>query len=605
MDLRIDEVIDKGLYYKKISNDKVINITGEGGSGKSTLANGYRNDENYLVVDYDMILLNPDVGTIEYELKEMLIKKYGNSLFENISKVGIDKVKENFTTMYNEIINYLSNNDKTIVLDGTQLRFINDAKIIKGEFVALRPSIQTCVSQSVQRFIQKNPQATAEQIQEYTQKRTNILHQLNPMMNELLTQVDMLPDIKNTDVSFDNITIQNYLQETAKKYLTIIKNEYGAFMSPEQMQFLGQLLTTDCVTVDIDGKEYLLNQTNEINNAPNMTPFEKLQELRKLSIPLAHGGRVFGDNKIHFYPSVLLSKNPNLSTDELKQKCDEVLIHELLHFFIRPESLDITNMPELKGINNFTTEGLVDMCARDIQQKYGLFPNYNSEYGSNVIFVREALSNIPSLSERMQLVFNGSIEQIYQQTSTQTYNSQQQFISARDKQTKYDEVIANISRICYPEKKQTESCQRFLYNFSANFKSKNESIEAIEKISQQQFADKMPLIQQQTMDYKNNIESKNLPESSKTNEDTTITQKKPFDQRSDSEVKIAEQIRFKNQAIAQQKKQQKQSEKPKTLVKTNPNSSTSSNGYVNVVILSLIISFVAGMLTIIMYSILK
>ena len=410
-------------------------------------------------------------------------------------------------------------------------------------------------------------------------------------------------DLRIDEVSFDNINIQNYLQENAKKYLTIIKNEYGAFMSPEQMQFLGQLLTTNCVKVDINGNEYLLNQTNEINNSPNMTPSEKQQELRKLNIPLAHGGRVFGDNKIHFYPSVLLSKNPNLSTDELKQKCDEVLIHELLHFFIRPESLDITNMTELKGINNFTTEGLVDMCARDIQQKYGLFPNYNSEYGSNVIFVREALSNIPNLSERMQLVFSGSIEQIYQQTSTQTYNSQQQFISARDKQTKYDKVIANISRICYPE--QTESCQRFLYNFSANLKSKNESIEAIEKISQQQFADKMSLIQQQTMDYKNNTESKNLPESSKPNEDTTITQKKSFDQRSDSEVKIAEQIRFKNQAIAQQKKQQKQSEKPKTLVKTNPNSSTSSNGYVNVVILSLIISFVAGMLTIIMYSILK
>lgn len=605
MDLRIDEVIDKGLYYKKISNDNVINITGEGGSGKSTLANGYRNDENYVVVDYDMILLNPNVGTIEYELKQMLIKKYENILFENINKVGIDKVKANFTTMYNEIINYLSNRNKTIVLDGTQLRFINDVKVIKGEFVALRPSIQTCVSQSVQRFIQNNPQVTAEQIQEYTQKRTNILHQLNPMMNELLTQVDILPNIKNTDVAFDNITIQNYLQENAKKYLAIIKNEYGTFMSPEQMQFLGQLLTTDCVKVDLDGKEYLSNQTNEINNDSNMTTFEKLQELRKLNIPLAHGGRVFEDNKIHFYPSVLLSKNPNLSTEELKQKCDEVLIHELLHFFIRPESLDITNMPELKGINNFTTEGLVDMCARDIQQKYGLFPNYNSEYGSNVIFVREALSNIPSLSERMQLVFNGSIEQIYQQTLTQTYNSQQQFINARDKQTKFDEVIADISKICYPEKKQTESCQRFLYNFSANYKSKIESIEAIEVISKQQFGDKTPLIQQQTVDYKNNTESKNLSESSKLNTDISITKMKAFDQRSDSEVRIAEQIRFKNQAIAQQKKQQKQSEKPKILVKTNPNFSTSNNGYVNVVILSLIISFIAGMLTIIMYSILK
>lgn len=563
MDLMIDEAIDKGLYYKKISNDKVINITGEGGSGKSTIANEYRNDDNYLVVDYDLILLNPNVGTIEYELKQMLVKKYGNALFENINKIGIDKVKENFTTMYNEIINHLSNKNKTIVLDGTQLRFISDAKTIKGEFVALRPSLQTCVSQSVKRFIQKNPQATAEQIQEYTQKRTNILYQLNPMMNELLTQVDMLPDIKNSEVSFDNVAIQNYLLENAKKYLDIIKNEYGIFMSTEQIQFLNQLLTTDCVEVNLNGKDYLLNQANEINNSPNITSFEKLQELRKLNVPLAHGGRVFEDNKIHFYPSMLLSTNPNLSTDELKLKCNEVLIHELLHFFIRPESLDITNSPQLKGINNFTSEGLVDMCARDIQQKYGLFPNYNSEYGSNVIFVREALSNIPSLSERMKLVFKGSIQQVYQQTTTPTYNSRERFISARDKKTKYDEVITNISRICYPEKKQTESCQRFLYNFSANFKSKNESLEAIEKVSRQQFSDKMPLILQQTTAYKSNGESINLTTNSQLNETSPSPQKKPFDQRSQSEIQVAEQIRIKNQAIAQQKQQQKQSERPK------------------------------------------
>ena len=465
--------------------------------------------------------------------------------------------------MYNEIINHLSNKNKTIVLDGTQLRFISDAKTIKGEFVALRPSLQTCVSQSVKRFIQKNPQATAEQIQEYTQKRTNILYQLNPMMNELLTQVDMLPDIKNSEVSFDNVAIQNYLLENAKKYLDIIKNEYGIFMSTEQIQFLNQLLTTDCVEVNLNGKDYLLNQANEINNSPNITSFEKLQELRKLNVPLAHGGRVFEDNKIHFYPSMLLSTNPNLSTDELKQKCDEVLIHELLHFFIRPESLDITNSPQLKGINNFTSEGLVDMCARDIQQKYGLFPNYNSEYGSNVIFVREALSNIPSLPERMKLVFKGSIQQVYQQTTTSTYNSQERFISARDKKTKYDEVITNISRICYPEKKQTESCQRFLYNFSANYKSKNESLEAIEKVSQQQFSDKMPLILQQTTAYKSNGESINLTTNSQLNETSPSPQKKPFDQRSQSEIQVAEQIRIKNQAIAQQKQQQKQSERPK------------------------------------------
>ena len=85
MDFRIDEVIDKGLYYKKLSNDKVINIIVDAEIDKSTLTNGYRNNEKYLVIDYDMILLNPNAGTIEYELKQVLIKKYGNSLFENTS----------------------------------------------------------------------------------------------------------------------------------------------------------------------------------------------------------------------------------------------------------------------------------------------------------------------------------------------------------------------------------------------------------------------------------------------------------------------------------------------------------------------------------------
>ena len=213
------------------------------------------------------------MGTIEYELKQMLVKKYGSALFENITKVGMNKVKENFTIMYNEILNYLSNSNKTIVLDVTQLRFINDAKIIKGEFVALRPSLQTCVSQSRERFIQNNPQATAEQIQEYTQKRTNILHQLNPIMNELLAQVDVLPDIKDSKVSFDNVAIQDFLLENARKYLEIIKNEYGTFMSSEQIQFLNQLLMTNCVEVNLNGKDYSLNQANEINDSPNITSF--------------------------------------------------------------------------------------------------------------------------------------------------------------------------------------------------------------------------------------------------------------------------------------------------------------------------------------------
>ena len=215
MDIRIDETIDKAPYYKKISDDKVINITGEGGSGKSTIASKYKKDDNYIVVDYDLIMLNPEEGTIEYELRQMLLNKYGEVLFKGINELGLDKVKENFTTMYTEIINYLSKKEtnKTIVLDGSQLRFINDVQVIKGEVFVLRPSIQTCISQSVKRYIQKNPQATIEQIQEYTQKRTNILYQLNPLMNELLIKVSTLPEVEKKRAELFNQNLNTILSD--------------------------------------------------------------------------------------------------------------------------------------------------------------------------------------------------------------------------------------------------------------------------------------------------------------------------------------------------------------------------------------------------------
>ena len=46
-DLLISMFVNKETYFKKISDDKVINITGESGSGKSSYTNKYLNDDNY------------------------------------------------------------------------------------------------------------------------------------------------------------------------------------------------------------------------------------------------------------------------------------------------------------------------------------------------------------------------------------------------------------------------------------------------------------------------------------------------------------------------------------------------------------------------------
>lgn len=81
-----------------------------------------------------------------------------------------------------------------------------------------------------------------------------------------------------------------------------------------------------------------------------------------------------------------------------------------------------------------------------------------------------------------------------------------------------------------------------------------------------------------------------------------------FAKRSQSEVQIANQIKNKNKIIKYQKEQQKQKNKPKvkTLTKSSSNgSSTGSKGFANVITLSLIVSFVCGVLFMIIYMVIK
>ena len=43
--------IDKEPYIKVLSNDRVINLTGQSGSGKSTYAKENFNSDEYLIID--------------------------------------------------------------------------------------------------------------------------------------------------------------------------------------------------------------------------------------------------------------------------------------------------------------------------------------------------------------------------------------------------------------------------------------------------------------------------------------------------------------------------------------------------------------------------
>lgn len=82
-----------------------------------------------------------------------------------------------------------------------------------------------------------------------------------------------------------------------------------------------------------------------------------------------------------------------------------------------------------------------------------------------------------------------------------------------------------------------------------------------------------------------------------------------FTRRSDSEINIAKQIKEKNMAIKQQKEAQRALDKPKvkTLTKSpnNGNGSSSSGGFVDTLVITLITGFIAGALFMIVYSLIK
>ena len=92
-------------------------------------------------------------------------------------------------------------------------------------------------------------------------------------------------------------------------------------------------------------------------------------------------------------------------------------------------------------------------------------------------------------------------------------------------------------------------------------------------------------------------------------EDQTRIDKKdtPFDQRSQGEVQVYQQIEAKNQIIKQQKAKQKQIEKPKikilTQSSTNGSGQNGNKGFANAIMLLLIVSFVCGALFMVFYMI--
>lgn len=179
-DIFVDLEIDKEPYVKKITNHKIINLTGQSGSGKSYYASSYKDNDDYIVVDTDEIFKRYENSTgINKELGRMFREKY-----EKIPEIGDD-----FDLIYLDILDYLKDCDKTIIIDSALFHTMKNIYNLRGTVMVMRTSINTGYKRCIERYQKNHPDATLEQLEEYKENKKKMFKWYK-YLNEFIEKVD-------------------------------------------------------------------------------------------------------------------------------------------------------------------------------------------------------------------------------------------------------------------------------------------------------------------------------------------------------------------------------------------------------------------------------
>ena len=171
--------IDKDPYIKHITDDPILNITGESGSGKTEACKKYKQDENCIVIDTDQVFKEKEKDKQNQEVYDYLKKKYQ----------VIPNLIEQFDQIYLDILEYAKTKNKFIIIDSAQFRNIKDVNILKGDIIVLRTSINTCFDRCIKRYQEKNKNASFEEISAYTARKKE-MYKWYQKINELLDRLD-------------------------------------------------------------------------------------------------------------------------------------------------------------------------------------------------------------------------------------------------------------------------------------------------------------------------------------------------------------------------------------------------------------------------------
>ncbi len=182
--LDISIYVTKEPYQKTLSDDKIINLTGQSGSGKSTYAKENFNTDEYLVIDTDEVLSEKRF------ISSTGINKELGTMFRNKYK-ELPNLADNFDLIYKEILDFCKDINKIIVIDCAQFHCVKDISILKGKIIIIRTDIDTCYNRAISRWIKNNPDYSEEELKQFKNKKKP-LFKWYKFSNEFIKKIDSI-----------------------------------------------------------------------------------------------------------------------------------------------------------------------------------------------------------------------------------------------------------------------------------------------------------------------------------------------------------------------------------------------------------------------------
>ena len=104
----------------------------------------------------------------------------------------LPSLADDFDLIYNEIINYCKDIDKTIIIDCAQFHCVKDLKTLKGKIIILRTDIETCYQRTISRWISNhNGKYSQEELEKYKERKKSIFKWYKGT-NQFIENIDKL-----------------------------------------------------------------------------------------------------------------------------------------------------------------------------------------------------------------------------------------------------------------------------------------------------------------------------------------------------------------------------------------------------------------------------